>query len=151
MSEELSASQMAQVKEAVQVVLQTGDFLLPNGSSPAEMIAEHQLLFEGHEGLQVGQRSLDRNVGKVLDVVVGPVKVDWRGVAFPSGERDETQGMKAKTEFAEMVAIKMDQHLSNGGVPVKLPAGLKAAIWTAAATVVASGITAGAMLIAANT
>ncbi len=149
MPEQLTPAQLEQVKEVVQVTLQAGDFRFPNGATPQKMLADHEMLFAGHEGLQAGQITLSRDMGKVLDVVVGPVKVDWRGDPDPDQERDETVGMMAKTDRALEVSEKMDHHLDNGGVPVKLPTGTKVAIWGAAGTVAASVVTAAGFVIAA--
>ena len=149
MPEELTAVQAAQVKEIVQMTLQAGDFRLPNGSSPQAMIEDHQILLTGQAALEIHHTKLDRSMDKVLDVVVGPVKTDWMGDPDPDGERDETGGLLAKANTAVAAAEKLDKHLSNGGVPVKLPTGIKAAIWTAAGTVTAASITAAAILIAA--
>ncbi len=85
---------------------------------------------------------LNRNVGVLLDVVVGPVRRDFLGDPHPDGERDETQGMMAKQTVATAAAEKLDEYLENGGVPVRLPTNIKAAIWGAAGTITAAGITA---------
>lgn len=151
MPEELTAAQLAQVKEVVQMTLRAGEFTLPDGSSPQELIEDHTILLTGQTSLRVSHERLGRDMGKVLDVVVGPVKTDWRGDPDPDEERDETQGLMAKTDVAVAAARRLDYHLENGGVPVALPTGIKAAIWTAAGTVVGSGIIAWAMVLAQQT
>ncbi len=137
--EESSHPTREEVMEVVKVTLAAGDYLLPNGQTPREMIKRHS-------DMEAGQKSLDKNMGSLLDVVVGPVIVQWNGEPDPDGMRDETQGMKARTDASFSVAEKMDSYLSNGGVPVKLQASVKAAIWGASATVIAAVITSTALL-----
>jgi hypothetical protein len=111
--------------------------------------AEVHELKIGHNDLELRHDQLDRNVDRIMDVVVGPVKTTFLGDAHPDGERDETQGLMARTEVAFNAAEKLDRHLTNGGVPVKLPTNIKAAIWGAAGTVVAATLTTLGIIVAA--
>ena len=130
------------IQEAVRMTLASGDFLLPNGQKPGALLDDHKKLTEG-------QQRLERNQDKILDVVVGPIKTDFLGDPMPDGERDETKGLVAQTQIASRAAEALEAHMANGGVPVKLPTGIKAAIWTAAATVIGSSVTAAALIVSA--
>lgn len=130
------------VEEVVKMTLAAGDFKLPNGQSPRGLLDDHSKLFSGQE-------RLERNQDRILDVVVGPVKTDFLGDPFEDGERDESLGLVAQNAIAIRAAESLEAHMANGGVPVKLPAGIKAAIWTAAGTVIASSVTAAALITAA--
>ena len=136
------------VHEVVKLTLAAGDFMLPNGVDPEVILEKHKVYDERFLHLEEGQTSLenrhdqlDRNVDRILDVVVGPVKEDFLGEPHADGERDESLGLMAQTATALSAAKKLDKHLSNGGVPVKLPTNVKAAIWGAAGTVIAASIT----------
>lgn len=137
------------VLEAVRMTLAAGDFLLPNGQTPDEMIAHHDDLAEGQKSLEARHDRLDKDMSSVLDVVVGPVEEMWNGEPDPDGARDETLGLRAQMSTAMSASQKLDKHLSNGGVPVKLPTGIKAAIWGAAATIGAAFITSAGIVAAA--
>ncbi len=101
----------------------------------------------GQKRIEKRHEALGRDVRKILDVVVGPVATDWKGDKDPDGFRDETKGLMAKTEAAGLIATKLDKHLSNGGVPMRLPTNIKVAIWSASGTVTAAAISATATLI----
>lgn len=144
------------VREVLQMTLAAGDFVLPNGKPPEDLLEKHGAYEEQFEHLETGQQNLelrhdqlDRNVDRILDVVVGPVKEDFLGEPHADGERDETQGLMAQTASAMSAADKLNKHLSNGGVPVKLPTNVKAAIWGAAGTVIAASITTLGVVVAA--
>lgn len=144
------------VAEVVKMTLAAGDFVLPNGKPPSALLGQHEQFHRELDDLKAGQQhleerhsDLDRNVGRILDVVVGPIKEDFLGDPYPDGERDESLGLMARTVVAMDAAEKLDKHLSNGGVPVKLPAGIKAAIWGAAGTVIAASITAAGLIASA--
>jgi hypothetical protein len=136
------------ITEVVKMTIADGDYVFPNGQSPQELLSHHRELAAGQKKLEARHDNLDRNVDRILDVVVGPVAEDWKGDPDPDGMRDESQGLMAQTAIAMRVAEKMDEHLSNGGVPVQLPTNIKVAIWGAAATIGASAITASALVTA---
>lgn len=130
------------VEEVVKLTLAAGDFVLPNGQSPGAILEDHNRLFEG-------QDRIERNQDRLLDVVVGPVMTDWKGDEDPDGLRDESQGLMAQNAVAVRAAEQLEKHMANGGVPVKLPTSIKAAIWGAAGAVVASSVTAAGLIVAA--
>ncbi len=123
------------VKEEVKVVLEQGDFLLPGGASPQDLLDEHDFL-------RKGQGRLEENQGKMLDVLVGPVIEDWAGEPDPDGRCDEDEGMVS-------TVARLDFHMANGGVPVALPTTLKAAIYTSSAVIIGALLT-GAAVVAAQ-
>lgn len=125
---------MEEVKNAVREVIAAGDFLLPNGAKPQDILDEHNFLREGIKTLEGGQ-------DKMLNILIGPVITDWQDIPYPDGRRDEDAGMQA--QFA-----RLDYHLQNGGVPVAIPGGIKAAIYGAAGAVIAGALTATAIVAA---
>lgn len=121
------------VKEVVRLTLAADDFIFAGGGRPRDLISGQAQLEKRHD-------ALDRNVNKILDVVVGPIATDWAGDPDSDGDRDESKGLMAKT-------TRLDTHLSNGGVPVKLPISIKTAVWGTAGTVSAAAISATAMIL----
>ena len=125
---------MEEVKAAVREVIAAGDFLLPNGAKPQDLLDEHEFLRTGIANLEGGQ-------DKMLDILIGPVETDWQDIPDPDGRRDEDKGMQAQV-------ARLDYHIQNGGVPVAIPTGIKAAIYGAAGAVVAGALTATAIVAA---
>lgn len=113
------------VAEVVRLTLAADDFTFAGGGRPKDLISGQAQIEKRHD-------ELDRNVNKILDVVVGPIATDWMGDPDPDGDRDETKGLMA---------------LSNGGVPVKLPTSIKTAVWGTAGTVSAAAISAMALIL----
>lgn len=138
-----------EIDEVVRMVLASGDYVLPKGVTPDVLIERQRMLIAGQAALEARHDTTDRNINRILDVVVGPVKQDFLGDDVLDGERDESRGLMASTQVAIAAAEKLDAHLSNGGVPVKLPTSIKAAIWGAAGTVIASALTAAALIVTA--
>jgi len=87
-------------------------------------------------------KSVPHDLGLLVNVVVGPIKEDWRGVPDPDGERDREQGSAWRAEEALFLANKLETAMGNGGIPARLAPVDRAAIWTASATVGAAVITA---------
>lgn len=98
----------------------------------AELVRE--AVQEMNESLALGQDVMVTSMGKLLDVVVGPVKTDWAGVLDPDGDRDDTKGLMAQQAETASTVRALDYHMNNGGVPTKTPLSIKLAIWTAAGT-----------------
>lgn len=95
------------------------------------------------EGITMSElATVPRDLGLLVDVVVGPVKEDWRGVPDPDGERDRKKGSAYRAEKALEIARKVDYAMGNGGIPAKLSRADRAAIWTASGTVAAAVVTA---------
>jgi len=136
----------ADVEKVVKMTIAAGDFTLPGGQTPDGIIAAHRSLLAGQVRIEQRNEVLDRNVDRILDVVVGPVKTDFLGDPVADNERDEEQGLMAQTATATRAAESLEKHMANGGVPVKLPTSIKAAILGAAATVGAASITAVAII-----
>ena len=86
--------------------------------------------------------TVPRDLGLLVNVVVGPIKEDWRGVPDPDGERDRKQGSAYRAEKALVIARKLEHAMGNGGIPAKLSTADRAAIWTASGTVAAAIVTA---------
>lgn len=122
------------VEDTVKDVLAGGSFQLPGGKTPRALMRDHDVLL-------AGQELLSRNVDRMLDVVVGPVRRDFLGDPVADGERDESEGLMGKTKGALTAIERLDSYLQNGGVPVRLPKEVKAAIWTAVGTVMAAAVT----------
>ncbi len=97
---------------------------------------EHQA---EHDSLRDGITTLEDGQSKMLDILIGPVERDWQDKPDPDGRRNEDAGMQAQV-------ARLDHHLQNGGVPVALPVGIKAAIYSAAGAVVAGALTATAIV-----
>jgi len=80
-------------------VLLTGEFVLPSGITANEAVEEHVALHDGQD--------------RILDVLMGPEVEQMDG----SKLRNKSLGLVAKVE-------QIDNRLVNGGLKVKLPAGL---------------------------
>ena len=105
------------VRAIVRDVLESGDFSMLDGSRPEDWLNFMTTDLSQHLSRQdVGLTDLLVNQKSLLDVVIGPVKKDWRGKLDPDGRRDESQGLKSVVEKAH-----------NGGFKVKVPT----AVWVA--------------------
>ncbi len=80
-------------------VLLTGEFVLPSGITANEAVEEHAALHDGQD--------------RILDVLMGPEVEQMDGTKL----RNKSLGLVAKVE-------QIDNRLINGGLKVKLPAGL---------------------------
>lgn len=94
------------------------------------------------EGITMAElATVPRDLGLLVNVVVGPIKEDWRGVPDPDGERDRKKGSAYRAEKALDIARALENASRNGGIPAKLSPVDRAAIWTASGTLAAAVVT----------
>lgn len=116
----------------VKRTLARGDFELPDGRRPGQLLEEHSFLTDGQARLEERQGQIAHQIDLLADEVIGPCRERFDGGV----ERDKTQGVIAKVD-------DIDRRLTVG-VSTRLRPQDRAAIWIAAITaggaVVASAV-----------
>jgi hypothetical protein len=97
-----------QVIEIVQRVMRDGDFVLPGGLQPAQVLEDHAVIFTNQAVIKEGQAVASAERGFLLDAVCGPEVEVYPGHV----ERDEDKGLM----------FLVTEH-KNGGLNTRIPWG----------------------------
>jgi hypothetical protein len=97
-----------QVIEIVKRVMRDGDFVLPGGLEPSQVLEDHSVIFANQAAIKSGMEVAAAERGFLLDAVCGPVVETYPGHL----ERDEDKGLM----------FLVSEH-KNGGLNTRIPWG----------------------------